>query len=344
MPRTASILDEASWRENFGGLLDFVAKEQNIEPKEIGERLDRLSASQRRGRSRGRSSDWWRYVNAGRIPSPNQIDPLAQALRVPRQVLSVCAGYVDDIFECAYAVAMARELCRWEFPIDPLKAVMAFLFALFPSDEEMHIGNRGSLFFWMHGYNVRSNLTRESGFLTGKDWNGIWLYPVRSKEHLIEHYETPNDPTVTWVWTGEPRTEPWTWYSMRALLQVDLASPLACRIFEQEGVKIPKNVTLYEAQQALHRKAFPLTMRMGQAEEIVHYWADQQNKELAAEVREHLHPWDERTITEDAARWTQGERIEPLDEPATDPEAPLRVNLFPGFSWEADGRPEHFWR
>lgn len=83
----------------------------------------------------------------------------------------------------------------------------------------------------------------------------------------------PNDRTVTWVWTGEPRTEPWAWYSMRALLQVDLAAPVTSAILSGKRVAISKGHLLYEAQRAMHRDSLPLWMRARQTAEIVHYWA-----------------------------------------------------------------------
>ncbi|MHB8145240.1 MAG: hypothetical protein ACYDEW_06345 [Vulcanimicrobiaceae bacterium] len=224
-----------------------------------------------------------------------------------------------------------------------MKVAIALLFALFPSDEGMHIGRTGSLFFWLLGNIVRLNLSSEDGFLTGEDWNGTWLYPVRSPEYLTAHHETPDDPRILWAWSGEPRTEPWTWYSTHALLQVDLASPAAATILQVGRVPIPKNSPLYEAQRIMHRQSLPLTLRIRLTTEIVHYWTDQLNEELASEVREHLHPWNMRTITGDAARWIRGERIEPPDESTFAPDVPQPVMPAAKYAWEVDGRPYDFW-
>jgi hypothetical protein len=189
---------------------------------------------------------------------------------------------------------------------------------------------------------VRSNLTREEGFLTGKRWNAIWLYAVRQPESVIDHHERPDDPNITWAWDGEPRTEPWTWYSMQAVLQVDLASPAAAAILDGKRVAIPKEHLLCEAQQTMHRTALPLWMRARQTADIVHYWANEYNKDLAAEIREYAHPWSERTITDEAARWTRGERIELPDPSTLPPDSPRPVEL-QFYSWDGDGRPDQFW-
>jgi hypothetical protein len=254
--------------------------------------------------------------------------------------MRVCAGYIDDLFECVYPLISGYVPNSWPFDVDPIRASLAFLFALFPDEDRMHIGNRGSIFRWMLGSTVRSNLTSEEGFLTGENWNAIWLYPIRSPEHLVAHHETPDDPHIVWV--DEPRTEPWTWYSMEAVLQVDLASPVASAILNGERIKIPKEHLLCEAQRAMHRNTLPLWMREDQTAEIVHYWADTFNKELAAEIREHVHPWCERTVTDDAARWVLGERIEPPDLSNYPPNTPLPVEG-PRYGWEQDRRPRKFW-
>jgi hypothetical protein len=332
--KTASILTGKDWKKSFGEVLAMVAREQSITAEEIARRLDRLPGST----GRNRAGDWSRYVNRARIPTEGQLEPLSSALKVPLPVMRVCAGYVDDLFECVYALVSGEGPKSWAFCVDPIRASLAFIFALFPDEDGMHIGNRGSIFHWILGDTVRSNLTSEEGFLTGKSWNAIWLYPVRSAQHLIAHHERPDDPTVTWVWTGEPRTEPWTWYSMQALLQVDLASPVASAILSGKRVPIPKQHLLYEAQRTMHRDALPLWMRAGQAAEIVHYWANTFNKDLAAEIREYIHPWCERTITEDAARWVRGERIEPPDPSTLPPDTPRPVHmqfLFLGRRWAA---------
>lgn len=88
------------------------------------------------------------------------------------------------------------------------------------------------------------------------------------------------DPTIIWAWSGEPRTAPWTWYSMQASLQVDLASPAASAILNGKRVAIPKQHLLCEAQRTMHRSPLPLWMRAAQTADIVHYWADTFNKEL----------------------------------------------------------------
>jgi transcriptional regulator with XRE-family HTH domain len=337
MAKTASILTEEDWKRSFGQLLAMVAEAQNISSAEIARRLDRISGST----GRNRAGDWSRYVNKGRIPSREQLRQLSAVLRVPLPVMSVCAGYVDDLFERVYAISTGERPATWSSSVKPLRAAVAFLFALFP-DDGMHIGRRGSMFFWMLGNNVRLNLTSTEGFLTGKGWNAIWLYPVRSPKHLIAHHETPDDPNVKSAWTGEPRTEPWTGYSMRALLQVDLASGAAAKILSGERIVIPKTNVLSEAQHVLHRNALPLTMRLGHAAEIVHCWADKLDEGLAADVREHVHPWDQRTITDMAARWVTGERIKPPDPSTFPPDTPRPVEGR-RYRWERDGRPHDFW-
>lgn len=336
MAKTASIISGEDWKKSFGELLALVAHEQDITAEDIGRRLDRFAGST----GRNRAGDWSRYVNRGRIPTEVQLEPLSSVLRVPLPVLRVCAGYVDDLFECVYPIISGEIPENWAFSVDPVRAGLAFLFALFPDEDDMHIGNRGSIVTWMRGYTVRSNLTSEDGFLTGEDWNAIWLYPVRSPKHLVPHHETPDNPRIVWV--GEARTEPWTWYSMQALLQVDLASPVAASILNSKRIAIPRQDPLYEAQRSMHRSALPLWMRAAQAAEIVHYWANTLNKELAAEIREHIHPWCERTITDDAARWVGGERIEPPDLSNYPPDTPRPVEG-PRYRWEEDRRPHKFW-
>ena len=335
MAKTPSILTGSDWKKRFGELLDMVAREQEIEPDEIGRRLDRLPGST----GRNRVGDWSRYVNQGRIPTEALLEPLSETLRVPLPVRRVCAGYVDDLFECVYPIVSGEIPKAWVFEVDPIRASLAFLFALFSDDERMHIGNRGSIFNWMFGRTVQSNLTREEGFLTGKDWNAIWLYPVRSPKHLVVHRERPDDPNVTWAWSGKPRTRPWTWYSMRALLQVDLASPVAAAILSGKRSTIPKRHLLHEAQLVMHRNALPLGMREEQAAQILHHWADTFNKELAAEIREHIHPWCERTITDDAGRWVLGKTIKI---PPSRPDVPRVVDGH-RYSWEKGRRPRNFW-
>lgn len=307
MARTNSILSEADWKRNFGDLLKMVAEHQNISAGDIGRHLDRLPGSS----GRGRISDWLRYTENGRIPTEQQLDLLSQAIRVPRSILRLCVGYVDDIFECIHAVASGHHTLEWNFPIEPQKAALALLLSLFPKDE-MYIGNPCSLFGWLWGKTVMLNLSPDEGVLSGPNWNAVWLYPMRSERHIMEHYERPDDPSIVWV--GEPRTEPWTWYSMRALIQVDVASPLACTILKTDGIEIPKNEALFEAQRILHGTSLPLTMRIDHATDMVHYWANRVNRKVADELRECLHPWNERTITDEAARWVRGElSVRPTD-------------------------------
>ena len=238
MAKTASILTGSDWKTSFGEVLAMAAREQSITVEEIGRRLDRLPGST----GRNRAGDWSRYVNRGRIPTEVQLEQLSSVLRVPLPVMRVCAGYVDDLFECIYPLSLGEVPDTWSFGVDPLRASLAFLFALFPDEDHMHVGNRGSIIRWIYGSSVRSNLTSEEGFLTGEDWNAIWLYPVRSPEHLIAHHERPDDPTVTWVWTGAPRTEPWTWYSMQALLQVDLAAPVAEQFLTANALRSRRSI------------------------------------------------------------------------------------------------------
>ncbi len=339
MAKTTSILTGQDWNRSFGDVLAMAAREQSITVEEIARRLDRLPDST----GRNRAGDWSRYVNKGRIPTEVQLEPLSDVLRVPLTVMRVCAGYIDDLFECVYPIISGAVPENWTFGVDATRASLALLFALFPGEDRMHIGNRGSVERWFYGDSVRSNLTSEEGFATGEGWNAIWLYPVRSPEHLIAHHERPDDPNVTWAWAGEPRTEPWTWYSMRALLQVDLASPVAAAILSGERVAIPKNHLLYEAQRVMHRSMLPLWMRAGQAAEVLHYWADEFNEDLAAEIREHVHPWCERTITDVAASWIQGERIEDPDPSTLPPDTPRPIHM-QFHSWDCDGRPYEFWR
>lgn len=338
MAKTASILTGQDWNRSFGDVLAMAAREQSITVEEIARRLDRLPGST----GRNRAGDWSRYVNKGRIPTEVQLEPLSNVLRIPLPVMRVCAGYIDDLFECVYPIISEEAPENWAFGVDATRASLALLFALFPDEDRMHIGKRGSIVRWFYGDSVRSNLTSEEGFLTGEAWNAIWLYPVRSREHLIAHHERPDDPTVTWIWDGEPRTEPWTWYSMRALLQVDLASPAASAILNGKRVAIPENHLLCEAQRVMHCNLLPLWMRAGHAAEIVHYWANEFNKDLAAEIREHVHPWCERTITDDAARWVQGERIEEPDPNTLPLDTPRPIHM-QFHSWEVDGRPHEFW-
>lgn len=313
------------------------ANEQGITVEEIARRLDRLPGST----GRNRAGDWSRYVNKGRIPTEAQLEPLSSVLRVPLPIMRVCAGYVDDLFECVYPIVLGGVPKNWNFPVDPVRASLAFLFALFP-DRRMHIGNRGTIERWIYGDTVRSNMTREEGFLTGEQWNAIWFYPVRSPDHLIAHHERPDDQSVTRVWVGEPRTEPWTWYSMEALLQVDLASPVVAAILSGNRVAIPKTHLLFEAQHAMHRSLLPIWMRARQAAQVLHYWADTLDKDLAAEIREYVHPWNTRTITDDAARWVLGERIEDPDPSTLPPDTPRQIHR-QFYSWDCDGRPYKFW-
>jgi|GEM_PF-5609399 len=337
MPKTTSILTDADWKRRLGEQLKSSAERQGIGAQEIGRRLDRLPGST----GRARTSDWWRYANKGRIPTETQVLALAEALRIPVPVLRVCAGYIDFIFESAFAAVSGEVPETWDFPVPPARAALALLFTLFPRKEGMHIGNTGALFRWLSGNLVGSNLSPEEGFLTGTGWNSTWLYSVRSPEHLIAHHERPDDPSVTWVSIGKPPTEPWTWYSMRAILQIDLASPAASQVFQLQGTAIPKSVALYEAQRIMHSRALPLFVRIENATKIIHDWADALDRNLAAEIREHLHPWDQRTITNEAARWVLGDQIEP-DNSTVAPDAPRRA-IVQFYLWEVDGRPHDFW-
>ena len=117
---------------------------------------------------------------------------------------------------------------------------------------------------------------------------------------------------------------------------------VAKAILNGKRLAIPTQHLLCEAQRTMHRNALPLSMRAGQTAQIVHYWADEFNKDLAAEIREHVHPWCERTITDDAARWVQGERIEPPDPATLPPDTPRMVHV-QFYSWDGDGRPHEFW-
>lgn len=342
MAKTKSILDEDGWKQSFGILLELLKKEQNIAPKTIAQHLDGLSRTERHSRSKGRGSDWWRYVNDERIPTEAQLKPLATALKISLPVLRLCAGYLDDVFECVYAATTCEVPDDWTYPIGATAAAMALLFSLFPRQRDMHIGRRSSVAFWIHGNIVRLNLSPEEGFKTGSGWNAIWLYPVRDASYLLHHHESPEDPGIVFV--GEPRTTPWTWYSLRAILQVDLGSELAKSVLSYPRNPIPKTSLLCEAQQILHRKALPLDLRLDIISQIIHRWADKLNRDLAAEIREHLHPWDQRTITDEASQWIRGDLIRSDLSTIDDPHAPRQsASTSAGFAWEADGRPQDFW-
>jgi hypothetical protein len=334
MARTRSILDSQEWKSSFGRLLKRVAAEQGIDPRDIAKRLDRIAGSTgRRG-----VGDWSRYVNRGRIPTEVQVVPLSAALKVPLPVMRVCAGYIDNIFECVYAVFNGYIPAHWPFPAKPKRVAMALLLSLFPDVDKMHIGNATSLFAWMYERTVMSNLTRDEGFLTGQHWSATWLYPAKAATHVITHRESPDDPSI--VYEGARPKEPWTWYSMRALLQVDLAAPAASAILKCPRTQIPKSVSLREAQQVLHHRVLSVALRMDLATLIVNDWADHVSRNLAIEVREHLHPWPERTITNEAARWVRGEKRGRV---TTRKGVPCRATVPRLVPARMEDRPDEFW-
>lgn len=305
MAKTASILTEEDWKRSFGELLNLIADEQGISADEIGRRLDRMPGTT----GHNRAGDWSRYVNAGRIPTEFQLGPLASVLKMPLPVLRLCAGYVDDIFECSYSLVSAGSSPSRKLPCSKRRAVFAFLFSLFPSDG-MHTGNLCELWSFILGRPVRLNLTAEEGFLTGHQWNSTWLYPPRFRSSdLIERRCDPAKDGVTYVSVSGPRrTKPWVEYAVRAKIQTDIGSPLAATILASERIMIPKTDSLCEAQKIMHAKALRLTLRADLATTIVHDWADGIDKKIADEVRRDLNCHDQKTITSAAASWIKGKR------------------------------------
>lgn len=306
MAKTASILFEQDWKSGFGGLIALIASEQGIAPEEIGRRLDRLPDSS----SHNRAGDWSRYVNKGRIPTESQAVLLASVLRIPVPIMRLCAGYVDDIFECAYGLISGKASPPRRLPCSKTRAVFAFLFSLFPN-EETQIGNVCELWSFIAGRPVRMNLDPDRGFMTGRGWNATWLYTHRPKpSDLIETRCDPKKDAATYVFIGKPRTTPWTEYSLQSKIQADLGSPLAATILACERVDIPKTDPLFEAQSAMHARGLPLYLRAELATTIVHHWANQIDEKTADEVRRDLHVHALKTLKPAAALWIKGKRPE----------------------------------
>lgn len=304
MAKTASILTERDWKRTFGELLRTIAEDQRISADVIAQRLDRLPGS----KGRNRSGDWSRYVKSGRIPTEVQLVPLSEALRVPLAVLRVCAGYVDDIFECAYGVLSNGDPKTPRFACSKKRAAFAFMFSLFRRDDMLQ-GNVCELWSFIVGRPVRWNLNPDAGFETGPHSNSTWLYPRKPKaSDLIEHRCDPKRDGVTYVSVDgrPPPKKPWSYYSIRAAMQTDLASPLAARILARPRVTIPRSEPLFEAQRLMHSKALPLFLRIDLATTIIHEWADTLDKETAREVRRDLLAHDDKTLDARAVAWIKG--------------------------------------
>ena len=307
MARTSSILTEPEWKSRLGELLKQIAEEQQITPNRIGQYLDRMASSS----GNNRTSDWSRYSSGERIPSEQQLPLLGKALNLPLPVMRVCAGYVDDIFECAYSAISAQSAALLDPACSNTRAVFAFLFSLFPH-EEMHTGNLCALWSFISGRPIGLNLVADGGFLSGDDWNATWLYSEAPQP--CDVYETRLDPTMEGIVFVPTTTvcgrEPWTQYSLQADMQVDLASPLASRILSMPRIGLPKSESLREAQHILHAVSLPLTVRDKLATAIVHCWADQRNKAVADAVRRDLFPHRVKTITDEAVEWVLDKRSE----------------------------------
>jgi hypothetical protein len=309
MAKTASILTEKEWKDRFGKLLDFVASDQAISSDKIGKQLDRMESS-----GRNRAGDWSRYVKGGRLPTEGQLEQLSRVLRIPKAVMRICAGYVDDIFECSYALMASLTTPEKRLPCSKNRAVFAFLFSLFPNND-MYTGNLFEIWSFVSGRIIRLNLTSEEGFKTGTRWNSTWLYPHNPKpSQLIARRHDPTNDRVTYVTVGgPPPTEPWIEYSLQAKIQTDIASPLAAMILACDRRPIPKTDALFEAQRMMHSKALSLTMRCELATVIIHDWADKIDKKVADEVRRDLNCHDLKTITSAAVSWIEGELAERPD-------------------------------
>jgi hypothetical protein len=309
MPRTASIMDELSWRKHYGWLLKEFSDEQEIRASEIAKALDTLPGS-----SRNRLPDWSHYVRGNRIPTQLQLRHLARALRVPFNVLRVATGYVDEPLECCYVVATESRAAKWPHKVSRRRAAFGLLFSLFPC-KGMHIDNRLTVRGLMIGTTLRLNIVRESGFQTGRHWNATWLYPKRFRpQHLKYDKFSPDveylgeDPKTRKLVVMDVTEETYVPnVTIRAQAQIDIASPIAQTILGRQAKGIPKGCSLAEAQRTLHVKALPLAMRFKHAADVIHLWADSVDKATAEEVREHLQQWSQRSLTQDAARWIRGE-------------------------------------
>jgi hypothetical protein len=296
MPKTLSILDEASWKQHYGRLLELLAQYQNIRGAEIGKAIHRLDDAT----GRERLGDWSRIKSGKRIPTQLLLGELAAALRVPYNILRLSTGYVDETIESCYSVAMRPEIPEWRHPIAPRRAALGLLFSLFPN-EEMHIDNRLSLRGILLGGVLRLNVVEDGGYQTGEHWNSTWLYPETFKpEHLI--VIKSSGVTLLPGSKGEAADfAPLT--VIRAEAQIDAASDIAQTILSSEPETIPRQCMLYEALHVLHASSLSLSMRLDHAKDIVHAWADELDSKTAREVRQHLQQWVQRSLTVEAARW-----------------------------------------
>lgn len=274
MPRTASIMDEPSWREHYGWLLKEFSDKQEIRAPEIAKALDTLPGS-----SRNRLPDWSHYVKGDRIPTQTQLSQLARALRVPFNVLRVATGYVDEPLECCHAVVLEPSTTRWPHKVNRRRAAFGFLFSLFPC-KGMHIENRLTVRGLMIGTTLRLNIVREHGFLTGHQWNATWLYPKRFRPKALIYDKFSPDVQYIGVDPGTKKfvdlklTEE-TYVpnvTIRAEAQVDIASRIASTILSREPPSIPKSSCLSEAQRTLHVRTLPLGMRIKHSTDIIHFY------------------------------------------------------------------------
>lgn len=314
MPKTTSILDENSWRKHYGALLDELRNLQNIRPTDVAKGLDRLESST----GRNRLPDWSHYIRGDRIPTLTQLSRIASTLKIPETVLRLSTGYVDETLEACHAIAIGSFGSEWSHQVGPRRAALAFLFSLFPS-KGMHIDIRCTLLGLMQGTVLRQNTDELEGYQIGTAWNGTWLYPqVFRPEHLIESVFSPDVTYIRVLNVGgdtglyEEKISASDFVpdvAICAEAQVDAASAIAASIVSCPSKRIPKSCPMFEAQRVLHSRAIPLTMRIDHAADIVHFWADELDKETANEVRVHLQQWNKRTLTSEAACWIRG--IEP---------------------------------
>lgn len=297
MAKTSSILNEAQWRKTFGNLIEEAARIQSITSAELGRQVETAA-----GFGGLRSGDITRY-RQGRIPTPRQLGRLAAALRIPDHVFRICAGYVDEIFCCVSPLVSKDPHLGWPFRVSPKRAAIAFLFSLFPSNA-MNVGRGyGSIDFWW-GSGIGLNITEERGLMTGEHWNSSWLYPQRLKLSALKR-EISDRKKVTLITMDnrKPRyPRDYTYFSVRAELQVDIASRLGTHTLTQLPQTSVSVGLLEEARRILHRREVPLLDRIGLATSCVHIWANALDPTMADEVRRHVHPWVERTISRDVVK------------------------------------------
>jgi hypothetical protein len=301
MPQTGSILTDTELRGVFGELVHMTADYQKLDPKTIAHRLNRME-----GGERSRLPDWSRYRTGQRIPSPLQLAELARALRLPEAALRVCAGYVDDIFKGVYcAVNRGLKSATFSNRRPTRRAAFALLFSLFPTND-MPLGRTCSLLNFVVGRVVALNLTQRRGFVTGEDWTSAWLFPMPlTTEMLILNRP---DPTLQLISVPGNVNTKGAFYSVRALGQVDIASPVAKNIILGGTKPIPKSDLLFEAMHLLHIRRIPLETRVEFATELIHLWANDLDREMAEGVRNSLQPWRERTLTSTAVAFIKGRR------------------------------------